>query len=90
MTVIRSYNIRTTCGTKEELPYDTTGVVDDSIIMQRRLRKRVGGGVGWGVVWGETLTAGEQKDKGAGGVWGETLTAGERKDKGRVVYGEKL
>ena len=41
-----SYNLRTTCGTKEELPYDTTGVVDDSIIMQRRLRKRVGGGGG--------------------------------------------
>ena len=43
-----------------------------------------------GGVWGETLTAGERKDKVAGGVWGETLTAGERKDKGRVVYGEKL
>ena len=79
MTVIRSYKIRTTCGTKEELPYDTTGVVDDSIIMQRRLRKRVGGAVG--VVWAET-NGWRTEGQGAGGVWGETLTAGERKDKG--------
>ena len=40
VTVIKSYNLRTTCGTKEELPYDTPDVFDDTMITQRRLRKR--------------------------------------------------
>ena len=40
VTVIKSYDLRTTCGTKEELPYDRPEVVDDTMVVQIRQRKR--------------------------------------------------
>ena len=67
VTVIKSYNLRTTCGTKEELPYDTPDVFDDTVITQGDcVRERKEGGWRW--LWGETKDRedGEKTREGAG------------------------
>lgn len=39
VTVIQSYELKTRCGTKEEIPYDQPAITDEEFIGQRRIGK---------------------------------------------------